>query len=163
MAAPKKVVLTQEGLTQIQDELVHLKEVKRVEVAERLKEAISYGDLSENSEYEDARNEQTQVELRIQELEEILKNYELVDTEQREGKKKRIMIGSKVTIAVLLDGKHTEKETYEIVGSTESDIFKGRISNESPLGNALIGRSASDTVKYKTPAGEFSCEVISID
>lgn len=165
MNTSKKIVLTPEGLAQIQEELRSLKEEKRVEVAERLKEAISYGDLSENSEYEDARNEQSQMELRINELEDILKNYELVDTERREGgRKKRIMIGNKVTIAPIHAGKIAgEEETYEIVGSTESDIFKARISNESPLGNALIGHGAGEVISYRTPAGEYTCQIMTIE
>jgi transcription elongation factor GreA len=140
----KTTLLTKEGLKEIHDQLVLLKEVKRLEVAEKLKEAISYGDLSENSEYEDARNEQAQTELRIIELEEILKDYELVDAKKTTRKQNSVNVGSFVTIVSIEDDK---KEVYHIVGSTESDIFENKISNESPIGNALIGKTIGDIVK----------------
>lgn len=130
----KKTLLTPAGLADIQVELKNLKEVKRLDVAEKLKEAISFGDLSENSEYEDARNEQAQMELRIIELEDILKNYELIDDKKTSKKTRGVAIGSEVTIKSA-DG---EVFTYKIVGPTETDIFKNKISNESPIGSSLI-------------------------
>ncbi len=156
----KKTLLTKEGLAELQAELTNLKEVRRVEIAEKLKEAISFGDLSENSEYEDARNEQAQVELRIIELEEILKNYELIDDKKAQKKRDGAGIGSVVTI------KNSEggKETYKIVGPTETDISSEppKISNESPIGSALIGKSVGETVRGQSPAGAFEFEVLEI-
>ena len=158
----KKVLLTKEWLVEIQEELTGLKEVKRVEVAEKLKEAISYWDLSENSEYEDARNEQAQVELRIQELEDILKNYELVDTKEGSKKEKKVNIWSTVTIKHSSDSHKWEKETYKIVGTTESDIYEGKISNESPIWKALLGKTTWDVVSVKSPAWIFEYEILEI-
>lgn len=131
----KPTLLTLEGLAEIKDELKRLKEVDRLEIAEKLKEAISFGDLSENSEYEDARNEQARIELRIGELEDILKNYELIDTTKKQTGAKAT-IGSLVTVA-FEDGR---EETYKIVGPTEVDIFENKISNESPIGSSLLDR-----------------------
>ncbi len=155
----KKILLTLSGLSEIQEELKELKEVKRVDVAAKLKEAISFGDLSENSEYEDARNEQAQTELRIIELEDILKNYELVDDKKSTSKKSSgVRIGNTVTII------DADKETvsYKIVGPTETDIFENKISNESPLGIALIGRDIGETVTGKSQAGIFSYTITAI-
>lgn len=154
----KKTLLTQAGLLEIQEELKYLKEVKRVEVADKLKEAISFGDLSENSEYEDARNEQAQVELRVIELEEILKNYELVDEKKAARKNNGVAIGNTVTI------KDSEgvQATYKIVGPTETDIFENKISNESPIGSALIGRDVGEVAKGKSQAGPFEFTIVSI-
>ena len=154
----KKMLLTQEGLSEIQSELKLLKEEKRVEVAEKLKEAISFGDLSENSEYEDARNEQAQIELRIIELEEILKNYELVDMKKAAKKSNGVAVGSTIKI----ESAEGEVFTYKIVGSTETDIFEGKISNESPIGSAMIGREIGETVRGKSSAGAFEFKILSI-
>ena len=155
----KKVLLTLAGLAEIQEELKDLKEVKRVDVAAKLKEAISFGDLSENSEYEDARNEQAQTELRIIELEDILKNYELVDDKKAASRKSNgVRIGNTVTIV----GTDKETITYKIVGPTETDIFENKISNESPLGIALIGRDIGDTVTGKSHAGTFEYTIKAI-
>lgn len=154
----KKTLLTSEGLAEIQEELRVLKEVKRVEVAEKLKEAISFGDLSENSEYEDARNEQAQIELRIIELEEILKNYELIDEKKAARKSAGVVIGSTATIK----SPEGETFTYKIVGPTEADIFEGKISNESPIGSALIGKEVGDKVHGKSGAGPFEFEITEI-
>ena len=154
----KKTLLTAEGLLEIQHELKMLKEVKRVEVAEKLKEAISFGDLSENSEYEDARNEQAHIELRIIELEDILKNFELIDDKKSTRKSAGLVIGSTAVI------KSVEGEifTYKIVGPTEADIFEGKISNESPIGSALIGKEVGDKVHGKSGAGPFEFEIIEV-
>jgi len=155
----KKTLLTQSGLQEIQDELKQLKEEKRLEVAEKLKEAISFGDLSENSEYEDARNEQAQLELRIIELDDILKNYELVDEKKQARKNKGAGIGNTVTI------KNSEGEsiTYRIVGPTETDIFENKISNESPIGKALIGKEVGEVARGKSHAGAFEFTLVSIN
>ncbi len=152
----KKTLLTTEGLAEIQKELSVLKEERRIEIAEKLKEAISFGDLSENSEYEDARNEQAQVELRIIELEEILKNYELVDAKKAAKKNSVVAIGS----TVVVKNEDGETETYKIVGPTETDIFEGKISNESPIGAALIGKGVGETASGKSHSGSFAFKVV---
>lgn len=154
----KKTLLTQSGLLEIQTELKQLKEEKRLEVAEKLKEAISFGDLSENSEYEDARNEQAQLELRIIELDEILKNYELVDEKKTARKNKGVSIGNTISIK----NKEGEVITYRIVGPTETDIFENKISNESPIGAALIGKEVGEVAHGKSHAGPFEFTIISI-
>jgi transcription elongation factor GreA len=153
----KKVLLTQEGLEEIKSELQNLKEVERLNVAEKLKEAISFGDLSENSEYEDARNEQARIELRISDLEEILKNYELIDTTARKTGAKAI-IGSFVSLS-FADGR---EETYKIVGPTEVDIFENRISNESPIGSALLNHFKGDNVEWKGMEEAYSATILEI-
>ncbi|MCP4523160.1 MAG: transcription elongation factor GreA [Candidatus Gracilibacteria bacterium] len=154
----KTIFLTQEGLTKLQDELLHLKEVTRVEIAEKLKEAISFGDLSENAEYEDARNEQAQVELRILDLEGQLKDVEIIKEDTSHDK---VNMGSIVTIAPA-DSK--EETTYKIVGSTEADILSElpMISNESPVGKAVLGKKTGDTVKVNSPSGKFDYTIIKI-
>lgn len=153
----KPTLLTLEGLAEIKDELQRLKEVDRVEVAEKLKEAISFGDLSENSEYEDARNEQARIELRITELEEILKSYELIDTTKKQTGAKAT-IGSFVTVAFQDD----REETYKIVGPTEVDIFENKISNESPIGSALLDRFKGDIVKWSGMEESYEATIIAI-
>ncbi len=149
----KKTLLTREGLAELQEELRFLREEKRVEIAEKLKEAISYGDLSENAEYQEARDDQAQVELRIAELEELLKpgNYELID-EEKSGKRKKsgINVGNTVT----LQDEEDTIVTYTIVGSQEANIFENKISNESPIGSALIGKNPGDTVTVTAPSGQ---------
>ena len=136
----KKILLTRDGLNELQAELRILREEKRVEIADKLKEAISYGDLSENAEYQAARDDQAQMELRIAELEEMLKPgaYEIIDEKR---KKTGINVGSVVTL------EETEKKetiTYTIVGSQEASILDGKISNESPIGRSLIGKNTGD-------------------
>jgi len=130
------IYLTQEGFAKLQEELTHLKEVKRVEIAEKLKEAISFGDLSENSEYEDARSEQAQVELRISDVEDQLKRVEIIK-EDAAKKENKVSMGMIVTITNI---ETKEEESYKIVGTTESDILSDvpRVSNESPVGKALL-------------------------
>ena len=150
--ASKKILLTREWLAELQEELRLLKEEKRVDIAHKLKEAISYGDLSENAEYQEARDEQAQVELRIAELEEMLKpgSYDIIDDEKNAKKKRSgINVGNTVSLS-------SEKEniTYTIVGSQEANIFENKISNESPIGKSLIGKNAGDTVTVISPAGE---------
>lgn len=130
------IYLTQEGFVKLQEELKHLKEVKRVEIAEKLKEAISFGDLSENSEYEDARSEQAQVELRITDVEDQLKRVEIIK-EDAAKKENKVTMGVTVT---LISVESKEEESYKIVGTTESDILgeAPKISNESPIGRAIL-------------------------
>jgi transcription elongation factor GreA len=154
----KPIYLTQEGLEKLQNELVHLKEVTRVEIAEKLKEAISFGDLSENAEYEEARNEQAQVEKRILDLEEQLKNVEIIDEEADHDK---VTMGSFVTIKNLESNEEVE---YKIVGSTEANILAETpmISNESPVGKAILGKKSGDKVKVSAPSGKFEYQVTKI-
>lgn len=156
----KKVLLTREWLLELWEELRHLKEEKRVEIADKLKEAISYGDLSENAEYQEARDEQAQVELRIAELEELLKpgNYDLIDDEKGVKRKKSgINVGN--TVVLEFDG---EKITYTLVWSQEANIFENKISNESPLGKSLIGKNAWDKSSYSSPSGKKEFQIISV-
>lgn len=137
----QKIYLTQEGLEKLQEELRHLKEEKRIEIAEKLKEAISFGDLSENSEYEDARNEQAQVELRITELEDQLKRVEIIKESDKQSDKgvKKVNMGATVTIQEVGD---KEKQVFKIVGTTEANILAEmpKISNDSPIGKELLGK-----------------------
>lgn len=142
------IYVTAEWLAKLQEELAYLKNTKRVEIAEKLKEAISFWDLSENSEYEDARNEQAQVEKRIIDLEEQLKNVVLIDESKKDENK--VKIGALVMIT---DKEKNETETFKIVGTTEADILSApaKISNESPIGKALIGKKKWDKIKVKTP------------
>lgn len=148
------IYLTAEGLEKLQTELTDLKEVKRVEIAEKLKEAISFGDLSENSEYEDARSEQAQVELRITDLEDQLKRVEIIK-EDSVKKENKVAIGMSVT---LVDIASKEEQVYKIVGTTESDILADtpRISNESPVGKAILWKKKGESVKVKAPSGVFT-------
>jgi transcription elongation factor GreA len=146
------IYLTQEGLEKLKEELRHLKEEKRLEIAEKLKEAISFWDLSENSEYEDARNEQAQVELRITELEDQLKRVEIIQEASKKGAKK---VNMGMTISIQEVGSK-EKETYKIVGTTEANILSNvpKISNESPVGKAILGKQKGDAFELRNGAGE---------
>ena len=153
----KKNIMTREGLRKYENELHDLKVIRRIEVAQKIKEAREQGDLSENAEYDAAKDEQRDTEARIVELEKILKNVEVVDDEDITAD--RVMVGSTVTI---LDMEFSEEETYKIVGSTEADSLRGKISNESPVGKALIGKSVGDVITVQTPAGEFGYKVLEI-
>ena len=153
----KKNILTYEGLKKLEDELQDLKVVKRREIAQKIKEAREQGDLSENGEYDAAKDEQRDIEARIEEIEAILKNAEVVVEEEVDLDK--INIGCKVKI---LDIEYNEELEYKIVGSTEANSLKGKISNESPLGHALLGASVGDEVVVEAPAGEISYKVLSI-
>lgn len=153
----KKNILTYEGLRKYEDELHELKVVTRKEIAQKIKEAREQGDLSENAEYDAAKDEQRDVEARIEELEKILKNVEVVLEDEVD--LDTINIGCKVRI---LDVEFGEELEYKIVGSTEANSLKGRISNESPVGKALIGKKAGDSVDVETQAGVISYKVIEI-
>ena len=153
----KKNILTYEGLKKLEDELENLKVVRRKEVSQKIKEAREQGDLSENAEYDAAKDEQIDIEARIEELEKILKNAEVVVEEEADLDK--VSIGCSVKI---LDCEFEEELEYKIVGSTEANSLKGKISNESPVGKALLGKQVGDTVTVETPAGEFSYKVLSI-
>ncbi len=153
----KKNILTYEGLRKYEDELHELKVNKRQEVAQKIKEAREQGDLSENAEYDAAKDEQRDIEARIEELEKILKNAEVVVEDEVDLDK--INIGCRVRI---LDIEYSEELEYKIVGSTEANSLKGKISNESPVGKALIGRKIGDTVEVETPAGTFAYKILEI-
>ena len=154
-----KIYLTQEWLHNLEKELEHLKTVRRVEIAEKLKETISFWDLSENSEYEDARNEQAQVEHRIADLEEQLKNVEII--EEAAEWWERVNIGSIVEIQNI---EKKEKETLKIVGSTEADIFSEpkRVSNESPIWSALLWKKEWTKIKVKAMWWDYEYKILSI-
>ncbi|MFA6039125.1 MAG: transcription elongation factor GreA [Candidatus Peribacteraceae bacterium] len=155
-----QTLVTKEGLKKLKDELEELKTTRRTEVAQRLKEAISYGDLSENSEYEEAKNEQAFVEGRILELEQKIKNAKIISEKKQIGRGKEIDIGSTVTVANLTDGD--EPERYTIVGSTEADPLEHKISNESPMGKALIGRHKGENVEISSPSGILEFEILNV-
>ena len=155
----KVTLVTKDGLDKLKEELDHLKTVKRKEVAERIKEAISYGDLSENSEYEEAKNEQAFLEGRVLELEAKVKHARII-TETR--KTKSVQLGSTVHLRNLTKGKD-ELEIYTIVGSTETDVFDGRISNESPVGSSLLDKQKGDKIKVVVPAGAVEYQIMKID
>ena len=153
----KKNILTYEGLKKYESELEHLKVVKRQEVAQKIKEAREQGDLSENAEYDAAKDEQRDIEARIEELEKILKNAEVVDEDEVDLDK--INIGCQIKI---LDVEFNEELEYKIVGSTKANSLKGKISNESPVGKALMGHKVGDTVEVETQAGLLSYKVLEI-
>ncbi|NMA85173.1 MAG: transcription elongation factor GreA [Epulopiscium sp.] len=153
----KKVVLTYEGLKKLEEELDELKIVRRKEIAEQIKEARAQGDLSENAEYDAAKDEQAEVETRIAELEKILRNATVIDEEEVDVD--RINIGCKVT---LHDMEFDEEVVYAIVGSTEADPVRGRLSNESPVGAALLGKQEGDIVDIQVPEGIIQFKVIEI-
>ena len=153
----KKNILTREGLKRYEDELHELKVVRRKDVAQKIKEAREQGDLSENAEYDAAKDEQRDIEARIEDLEKILKNVEVVDEEDVTAD--HIMIGSKVKI---YDLEFDEELSYKVVGSTEANSIKGKISNESPVGKALMGAVVGDIVTVHTPAGESQFKVLEI-
>ena len=155
--AEKKNILTYEGLKKYEDELHELKVTKRKEVAEKIKEAREQGDLSENAEYDAAKDEQRDIEARIEELEKILKNAEVVVEDEVDLDK--INIGCQVKI---LDLEVSEEMLFKIVGSTEANSLKGKISNESPLGKALIGKKVGDVVDAETPVGILQYKVLEI-
>ena len=153
----KKNILTYEGLKKLEDELQDLKVVKRKEVADKIKEAREQGDLSENAEYDAAKDEQRDIEARIEELEKILKNAEVVDEDEVD--LEVINIGCRVKI---LDVEYNDELEYKIVGSTEANSLKGKISNESPVGKALIGKKVGDVITVETQAGTFQYKVLEI-
>ena len=153
----KKNILTYAGLKKLEDELEHLKVVKRKEVSQKIKEAREQGDLSENAEYDAAKDEQRDIEARIEEIEKILKNAEVVVEEEVDLDK--ISIGCKIRI---LDCEFDEELEYKIVGSTEANSLKGKISNESPVGKALLGKKVGDTVTVETQVGELTYKVLEI-
>lgn len=154
----KKTILTYTGLKKLEEELENLKVVRRKEVSNKIKEAREQGDLSENAEYDAAKDEQRDIEARIDEIEKLLKNVEVVDEEEVDLDK--INVGCKV---VLYDHEFEEEVEYRIVGSTEANSLAGKISNESPLGSALLGKKVGDEVLVESLAGEMTYQVLKID
>ena len=157
--AEKKNYLTREGLRKYEDELQHLKSVRRKEISQKIKEAREQGDLSENAEYDAARDEQRDVEARIEELENILKNVVIVDVEQHDGDIETVSFGCTVKLKDLKKNKEIE---YTIRGGTEANVLNHIISNESPLGIALNGAKKGDIVKVEAPVGVLEYEVLDI-
>ena len=153
----KKNILTYEGLKKLEDELEYLKVVRRKEVSQKIKEAREQGDLSENAEYDAAKDEQRDIEARIEEVEKILKNAEVVVEDEVDIDK--ISIGCKVKI---LDCEYDEELVYKIVGSTEANSLKGKISNESPVGKQLLDKKVGDEVVVETEMGELRYKVLEI-
>ncbi|WP_160036644.1 transcription elongation factor GreA [Paenibacillus sp. An7] len=153
----KEVILTQEGLKKLEDELENLKSVKRREVAERIKVAIGYGDISENSEYEDAKNEQAFIEGRVLTLEKMLRNARIINSD--EVGTDIVGIGATVTVEDMEFGDVVE---YTIVGSAESNPLQNKISNESPVGKAIIGKAKGTIVDVNVPAGVIQYKIVDI-
>ena len=153
----RETILTEKGLQELERELEHLKTVVRKEVAEKIKVALSFGDLSENSEYDEAKSEQGKLEARIAEIEAMLKNVRIIDEENIQTD--RVFVGSKVTIK---DLETKEKLTYQIVGFAQADPDQGRISDESPVGRALLGKKTGETVHVEVPVGVISYKIMSI-
>lgn len=154
-----KNIVTRSGLNKLEDELHDLKVNKRREVADKLKEARAQGDLSENAEYDAAKDEQRDIEARIEELEQILKNIDEV-VDESEVDSDRINIGCKVRV---LDMEYDEELDFSIVGSTEASSLSGKISNESPVGKALIGAKVGEVVTVESPGGESQYKVLAIE
>ena len=150
----KEVIMTVEGLKKIEDELEYLKTVRRKEVAEKIKAALAFGDISENSEYDEAKNDQADLEKRIMKLEGLLSNAKLID--ESEIKTDEVSIGSIVHVK---DLEFDEIMEYTIVGATEADPYENKISNESPVGRALIGKKVGDVIEVQVPDGFAKFEI----
>ncbi|CAM4300256.1 transcription elongation factor GreA [Listeria booriae] len=156
MATEKVFPMTLEGKAKLENELADLKTVKRKEVVERIKIARSFGDLSENSEYDSAKDEQAFVEGRITTLENMIRNAQIIDASAMSGE---VALGNTVTFVELPNG---DEETYTIVGSAEADPFEGLISNDSPIAKALLGCKEGDEVSIQTPGGEMNVKIVKI-
>lgn len=154
----KKNILTYTGLKKLEDELDDLKINKRKEIAAKIKEAREQGDLSENAEYDAAKDEQRDIEARIEEIEKILKNAEVVDEDEVDPD--LISVGCRVTVH---DIEFEENLEFQVVGSTEADSLEGKISNESPLGMALIGARVGDVIDVEAPSGIMQYQILKID
>lgn len=153
-----EILITSEGLEELKNELEELKTVKRKQVSERIKTALAFGDISENSEYDEAKNEQAQVEIRISKLENMIKNAKIIE---KNGQRDVVNVGCKVKVK---DIEFDEIMVYTIVGSAEADPFKEKISNVSPLGRALIGKKKGDSIEVISPAGvTIKYEILSIN
>lgn len=157
MANETKFKMSKERLDEIREELHYLETVREKEVSELIKEARSFGDLSENSEYDEAKTEQGKLYSKIAELRNILENAEIIEGAENTN---NIVLGSKVIVVCLEDN---EQEEYQIVGSQEANPMNGRISDDSPFGRGLMGRAAGDTVTIEAPAGEIQYKIVSIE
>ena len=155
--AEKQTILTPEGLRKLEEELEHLKTVKRKEIAERIKASKEFGDISENAEYEDAKNDQAFIEGRILQLDQMLRNAKVIDNQHAPAD--TITVGATVRLKDMGSG---EEISYTIVGSAEADPDQDKISNESPVGRALLGRRNGDTVDVQVPAGKMKFRVLKI-
>ena len=153
----KGILVTQEGYEKLEQELDYLRTTKRAEIAEKIKVALGFGDLSENSEYDEAKTAQSENEVKIAELENKLRYAKIID--ESEIDTKTVQIGNKVKVH---DMEFDEDVEYTIVGSTEVDLAQNKISNESPVGAALLGKKKNDTVEVKTPAGLSKYKILSI-
>ena len=154
MKKEKNIYLTPEGFLALEEELNDLKENQRPKVIQDIKEARALGDLSENAEYDTAKNEQARIEARIKEIE-----YKLEHSVVQEGSKDAVSIGSTVTVKYLADG---EEEEYKMVGSLEADPFENKISNESPIGHAIVGKKVGDVIDVESPNGSYKIEITKI-
>lgn len=157
METDKEILLTQEGYDNIEKEIEFLSTEKRAEIAERIKVALGFGDLSENSEYDEAKSAQAANETKIAELENKLRYAKIID--EKEIDTKTVQVGNTVKV---LDVEFNEEEVYTIVGSTEVDLSQNKISNESPIGSALMGCKKGQTVEAQAPAGVIKYKIISI-
>ncbi|MGG3585053.1 transcription elongation factor GreA [Priestia megaterium] len=157
MAQEKVFPMTEEGKLKLEQELEYLKTVKRKEVVERIKIARSFGDLSENSEYDSAKDEQAFVEGRITTLENMIRNAKIIEEDVENSS--IVSLGKSVTFVELPDG---DEETYTIVGSAEADPFEGEISNDSPIAKSLMGKQIGDQVTVQTPGGDMSVKIVSV-
>jgi len=151
----KEILLTSEGFLELENELNQLKTVDRPAIIEAIKEARSQGDLSENADYAAARDKQAEVESRINNLEYMLENAKIIEKK----KSSTINMGSTVTISYIEDN---EEEVYKIVGSMEADPFNNKISNESPIGNAIMGKKVGDTISVESPTGNYEIKIVKI-
>lgn len=154
---PKEILLTADGLKELQDELQYLKTEKRAEIKDKIQVALGYGDLSENSEYDEAKSEQGKIESRINDLEAMLQNYKLID--EADASTDVVGLGSKVTIR---DVELKEDLEYKIVGFAQADPDKGKLSDESPVGKAIMGHKKGDKVVVETPAGSLTFKIVKI-
>ena len=155
----KEYKLSQQRVDELKEELNYLKTVREREVADQIKEARSFGDLSENSEYDEAKNEQGRLYSRIAEIENVLGNYSLIDEEDAPSDEDTVRLGSRILV---MDIEFQEKESYQIVGSQEADPMNGRISEESPFGRVLLGKREGDDVVVEAPAGSIHYQIIEI-
>ncbi len=155
--ATNQVILTQTGLVEKQEKLEYLRIVRRGEISQQIKEARAFGDLSENAEYDEAKNEQARVETEIAKLEKVLRDAVVISENEID----LSIVGIGTTVRIL-DKEFKEEQEFHIVGSVEADADKANISNESPVGSALIGHKVGDTVKVQAPAGEFKIKIIDI-
>lgn len=157
----KETILTAEGLVKLEAELEELRTVKRLENEERLKEAIFHGDLSENSEYDSAKDEQARIEGRILELEQMVKTAKVIDNTKK--RKTKVELGATVFIEDMAPEFEEDREqSYTIIGTTEADPFSGRISNESPIGMAIMGKKVGTVVTVRTPLGDHQYKILKI-